>query len=343
MAILDVRTTRVLLTILAFAAALGFAWRARFTLMVFLFAIFFAYLIDPLVERVSNRVHGRGRAIAIVYVAMVLIFVVIGFIAGPHVADQGQHLAQAAPDIYARVSSGQIAWIIGSQRGWSFETKKRLQELLTSHQHLINVWAQGFGVRAAYTASNVWVVLLVPILAIFFLKDGAELARGFLELVDRRQERRLVQDLLNDVHIMLAHFLRAQLILAGLTLVVFTTVLSIMRVPYAVVLGILAGLLEFIPVVGPLAAALLIVGVALGAGYNHVLVVALFLGAWRIVQDYYTSPRIMGAQVQLHPLAALFGILAGAEVAGVVGVYLSIPLMATLRILWSRWRMYAIS
>jgi predicted PurR-regulated permease PerM len=59
------------------------------------------------------------------------------------------------------------------------------------------------------------------------------------------------------------------------------------------------------------------------------------------VQDYFVSPRIMGKSVELHPLAAIFGVLAGAEIAGVLGVYLSIPVMASLRIVWRRWRMYA--
>jgi predicted PurR-regulated permease PerM len=112
-------------------------------------------------------------------------------------------------------------------------------------------------------------------------------------------------------------------------------------VPYAFVLGIVCGFLEFIPVVGPLIAALLMIGVALGAGYGHVLVLALFLGAWRLVQDYVTAPKIMGGQLELHPLAALFGVLAGAEVGGIIGVYLSIPVMATVRIFWRRWRAYS--
>jgi predicted PurR-regulated permease PerM len=59
------------------------------------------------------------------------------------------------------------------------------------------------------------------------------------------------------------------------------------------------------------------------------------------VQDYVVSPRIMGKSMELHPLAAIFGVLAGGEIAGVLGVYLSIPVMASLRIVWRRWRMYA--
>ena len=105
-------------------------------------------------------------------------------------------------------------------------------------------------------------------------------------------------------------------------------------------LGVAGGVLEFIPVVGPLAAAGVILAVAFFTG-SHFLIVAIFLGVWRIVQDYITSPRLMGKSVELHPLAALFAILSGAEVAGVIGVYLSIPVAATLRIFWRRWRMYS--
>jgi predicted PurR-regulated permease PerM len=71
------------------------------------------------------------------------------------------------------------------------------------------------------------------------------------------------------------------------------------------------------------------------------LIVLIFLIAWRLVQDYVVSPRVMGKSMELHPLAAIFGVLAGGEIAGVLGVYLSIPVMASLRIVWRRWRMYA--
>jgi predicted PurR-regulated permease PerM len=99
--------------------------------------------------------------------------------------------------------------------------------------------------------------------------------------------------------------------------------------------------MEFVPVVGPLVAALLIMGVALLMSYQHWLILLIFLASWRVIQDYVVSPRIMGRSLELHPLAAIFGVLAGAEIAGVLGVYLSIPVMASLRIVWRRWRLYA--
>jgi predicted PurR-regulated permease PerM len=111
--------------------------------------------------------------------------------------------------------------------------------------------------------------------------------------------------------------------------------------PYALVLGTVGGLLEFIPVLGPLTAGVVIIGVALLMGYQHWLVLVIFLGVWRLIQDYVSSPRIMGQSMELHPLAAIFGVMAGAEVAGILGIFLSIPVMASLRIVFRRWRLYA--
>jgi predicted PurR-regulated permease PerM len=140
---------------------------------------------------------------------------------------------------------------------------------------------------------------------------------------------------------MLAHFIRAQLTLAGLTLVMYSAVLAMMKMPYALVLGTVGGMLEFIPVVGPLAAAVVIVSVALLLGFPHWLALVVFLGVWRLIQDYVTSTRIMGHSMELHPLAAIFGVMAGGEVAGILGIFLSIPVMASLRIVFRRWRLYA--
>jgi predicted PurR-regulated permease PerM len=107
------------------------------------------------------------------------------------------------------------------------------------------------------------------------------------------------------------------------------------------VLGTAGGMMEFIPVVGPLVAAVLIFSVAMLMSYSHWLLLLIFLAAWRMIQDYVISPRIMGQSMELHPLAAIFGVLAGGEIAGVLGIYLSIPIMASLRIVWRRWRLYA--
>lgn len=341
LSLLDPRTGRVLLTIAIVAVLAAFLYTARDTIFAFLFAIFFAYLVDPLVSYVQRWVKGsRGKAIALVYVAFLIALALFGYLLGSRLHADATRLAQTLPSLFQKLASGQIAFTIGSQHGWSNETQLKLQSFLASHQHEILEWAKQSGARLVGGLRRGWWLLLVPILGIFFLKDGGRMAQAAIDMLSRRKQREFLDAVLSDINVMLAHFIRAQLILAVLSAVVYTVALLLLRVQYAVVLGVIGGALEFIPMVGPLLAAVIIMFIALLTGYRHMLVVLLFLGAWRALQDYFNSPRIMGHHTELPPLAALFGILAGAEVAGVIGVYLSIPIMASLRIVWRHWRTY---
>ena len=341
LSIIDSRTSRVIFTALLFALGLGFLYVARQTLLLFLFAIFFAYLISPAVLRLEKLLGGRGRAIAVIYVLILIGLGLLVFFVGPRVTRQGARLGEALPGFMEKVGSGQIAVDIGQKRGWSYSTQIRIQDVLRNHQAQLSSVAQNVGVRVAESAKRVWVLFLVPILAVFFLRDASTFNGVLISLVQSRSQREFLQDVLRDLNQMLAQFIRAQLTVAALSLVAYTTCLGSMRVPYAMVLGVAGGALEFIPVVGPLVAGTAMIIVAVLAGYSYWPLLLLFLLVWRVVQDYVIVPRIMGGSVQLHPLAALFGVLAGGEIAGVLGVYLSIPVMASLRIVWRRWRIYA--
>jgi predicted PurR-regulated permease PerM len=259
---------------------------------------------------------------------------------GPRVAREGAKLVQALPAL-AQLSSGQIAEQLGQQHGWNSRVVNVLRDYLVSHSNDIARVAQAVGFRVADVAKQAWLLVLVPLLSIFFLKDGQGLSQILLELVRSRPQRELLQGVLSDLNQMLAHFIRAQLTLAALTFVAYSVVLGAMRVPYALVLGTIGGMLEFVPVVGPLTAAVTIISVSLLMGYSHWLAVIIFLALWRLIQDYVSSPRILGHSMELHPLAAIFGVMAGGEVAGILGVFLSIPVMASLRIVFRRWRLYA--
>ena len=339
MALIDTRTARVLVTTLFFALGLGFLYIARRTLIAFLFAIFFAYLVDPAVSRLQKWTRSRGRAIAVIYLLFVILLGTLFFFVGPRTAREARRLGESWPTLLDRVTSGDLAHDIGKERGWNGETTQLLQKIL-SDPRLATV-TQEVGIRIAEVAKQAWLLIVVPILAIFFLKDGRGFSEVGLSFVQSRPQREFLQDVLADLNQMLAQFIRAQLELAALSLVVYISFMSVMRVPYALVLGTAGGMMEFIPVVGPLVAAVVILGVALLMSYPHWLVLLIFLIAWRLVQDYVVSPRIMGQSMELHPLAAIFGVLAGGEIAGVLGVYLSIPVMASLRIVWRRWRLYA--
>ena len=331
----------MLVTVLLFALGLGFLYVARETLIAFLFAIFFAYLMSPLVNRLETLLRGRVRAIAVIYCLLLVLVVVFFVLVGPKVTREGAKLGQSLPALLAQLSSGQLASQLGAEHGWNKWYTDLAQAFLFSHSEDITQLAQRVGLRVAEVAKQAWLFFVVPLLSIFFLKDGRAFSDFLLASIQSRPQREFLENVLNDLNQMLAHFIRAQLTLAALTLMMYSAFLGIMRVPYALVLGTLGGVLEFIPVVGPLAAALVIVSVALLMSYKHWLILVIFLGIWRLIQDYVSSPRIMGESMELHPLTAIFGVMAGGEVAGILGIYLSIPVMAGLRIIFRRWRLYA--
>jgi predicted PurR-regulated permease PerM len=337
----DARTARVIVTALLFALGFGFLYVARATLIAFLFAIFFAYLMSPLVGHLEHLLKGRSRAIAVIYTLLIALVVVFFVIVGPKVTHEGTRIGKTLPDLMNQISSGQFATQLAREHGWNQKTTELLDSFLASHGDEITQLAQHIGLRTADVAKQAWLLFVVPLLSIFFLKDGRAFSDFLLSTIQSRPQREFLENVLNDLNQMLAHFIRAQLTLAALTLVMYSSVLGIMRVPNALALGMLGGVLEFIPVVGPLAAALVIVSVALLMGYPHWLILVIFLISWRLVQDYISSPRIMGESMELHPLAAIFGVMAGGEVAGILGIYLSIPVMASLRIVFRRWRLYA--
>jgi predicted PurR-regulated permease PerM len=341
MALIDSRTTRILFTALLFALGVGFLYVARRTLIAFLFAIFFAYLVDPAVSHVAKWTKGRASAIAVIYVLILAFLATFFFFVGPRIGHEAQKLTESLPSFIDRVNSGEIVEQIGIEHGMSPTTRDQLSAFLRAHTGDLLKVAQKAGIRVAEVAQESWLLVLVPILAGFFLKDASTFTRVALSFVHTKPQREFLQGVIGDMNEMLAQFIRAQLTLAALSWVAYSSFLGLMKVPYALMLGTAGGILEFIPVVGPLVATILIVGVALLAGYPHWVIVLVFLIAWRLVQDYVVSPRIMGKSMELHPLAAIFGVLAGGEIAGVLGVYLSIPVMASLRIVWRRWRMYA--
>lgn len=294
MSLIDARTTRVLFTVLLFALALGFLYIARRTLIAFLFAVFFAYLVDPAVSRVEKWVKGRGRAIGVIYLLLVALLVTFFFFVGPQIARQAQRLSESLPKLLETVSSGQIAEQIGKEHGWSLHTRAQVSAFLTNHRGDLLDLAQRIGLRVADVAKQAWLLIVVPILAAFFLKDAHSFGEVLLSFVHSRPQREFLQGVLGDLNQMLAQFIRAQLMLAAFSFIAYLAFMEIARVPYALVLGTAGGMMEFIPVVGPLVAAALIISVAMLMSYPHWLVLVVFLAAWRLVQDYVISPASWG-------------------------------------------------
>jgi predicted PurR-regulated permease PerM len=313
---------------------LWLVYQLRVTLFIFAAALLFAYLLSPLVnllDRVIPRKGTRTLALALAYVIFIGTVVLIGIQVGTRVVSQAQTLAAKLPDMMAKLEqpsdmapsgiNSLKAQVVASLRSdWTQRSSDIMHALPAA------------GLQFLSAASNLIYVVIVPVLAFFFLKDGDVIRSHMLEMLDVGPLRGVVESVMSDIHLLLAHYMRA-LVLLSLSTFAF----SIMGVPFGVLLAVVAMALEFIPMIGPLTAVAVILLVTLISG-THFWAVVIFLVAWRMFTDYFLSVRLMGQGVELHPLLVLLGVFGGAEVAGVAGSFLSVPALAMARILYVRTR-----
>jgi predicted PurR-regulated permease PerM len=332
----DPKTARILCTALIFALALGFLHAARETLTLFLFAILFAYFVAPLVSWLEKPLRGRMQAIATVYLILVALLVGLGFLVGPTIATEGNALVTSLPSLVDKAGSGELLSQVGQKHGWSEARQAQIQNFLKAHKDDILGYGRTIGQKLAEPAQHIWWLVIIPILSVFFLKDGRSIGDNLVALAHDPEERKTLRGIVGDVNVMLGSYIRAQLILASLTLVVYSVALGLMHLRYALVLGPLAGVFEFVPVVGPAVAAIIVFVIAVLTSYPHLIWIVLFLAIWRLLQDYVNSPRIMGHSLEISPLVQILAVLAGGEIGGVAGALVSVPAVATLRILWKR-------
>ncbi len=343
MPILDQRTVAVIRTLTIFGLLAALFYAARHTVLLVIFAIFFAYLIEPIVARVERwKAVSRGsRGIAIAEVYLLLGGILFGILwqVAPIITSQGRNLLTAAPALLDLSSWRKLIHEVGSNHGWSYRTQVAMEHLVYQHRAEILAALQQVAARVEGIVTNILWVVLIPILAIFLLMNGPDIVNSGIRMLRvRPRAKAFLGATLHEMNDMAAHYVRAQVILAAISLPVYTLVLFASGVQYALILGVLAGIFEFIPMVGPLLGAIVILGTAFLTGFHYVWALVLFLGAWRLMQDYFNSPKLMQHSVKLHPLAVIIAVLAGAEIAGVMGVFLSIPVAATLQIFWRRWR-----
>jgi predicted PurR-regulated permease PerM len=187
------------------------------------------------------------------------------------------------------------------------------------------------GSNLAGVLGSALAIILIPILSFFFLQDSSKIKEGIVDIVPA-EHRAVAEEIVEDLHILLVQYIRALVLLALLVFAIYSLFLSAIGLSYPVLLATIAAFLEVIPIAGPLAAALVIVLVAMLTGFPHVWWLVVFLIVFRLVQDYVVSPKLLSAGVEIHPLVVLFGVLAGEQIAGIPGMFFSVPVIAALRI-----------
>jgi predicted PurR-regulated permease PerM len=332
----DRKTASALLTIFLFAIVLTVIYVARTVIVIFAFSILFAYLINPIVRFLQRHSlffkNLRGPHVLEAYLAIIALAVLLSHGLFPEFRKSAGQLLASIPTLTDRVSSGEIANNLGSNLGWADEQANQIRIFLQRHR--ANVERAAATIEQSAPAALAGFVV-IPILAIFFLSDGENLANQVIHLVSAKDNRAAVQSLADELHMMLQRYIRAKVILGGLSLLYCSIGMLLLGFPNAIPLGILAGILEFIPMAGWMTAAATIVTAGI-LTHSHWIWMLALLAVWRILMDYGIAPRVMGHELGIHPLLAIFTLMVGGAVGGIVGIYLSIPLVAALRVIYRR-------
>lgn len=336
---IDQRTLKVVWTIFAFTLLLIVVFVIGRVLIIFALALIFAHLLYPavsFVERVTPERVPRSVSLAMVYVVLVGAMVLAAIPLGSRVSREAQVLAQRLP---AALQGDPLANL--PMPGWleSFrpQVTQFVHDRLTDLGQALVPTLSALGTHILSGLGVLVGAVLVPILSFFFLKDGTQMREAIVDIFDASR-RQLIDNIFQDIHFLLAQYIRALVLLSLATFTAYSIFFSVMGTPFPLLLAAFAALLEFVPAVGPFVAAAVIIISSLLAGFPHVIILLVFLGVYRIFQDYVLSPYLMSAGVALHPLLVLFGILAGEQLLGIPGMFFSVPAMAVLRLIILRLR-----
>ena len=343
--------TRVVLRIIFILLfVIGLLWiisKITGIILLLVLSIFFAYLVSPLVEvlRRPRRIGGRtiampkALAIALAYVLIVAVVVLAIFIVLPSLSNQFPQFREQAKGYWQSLADR-------SQQIIEYSRSRRMPPQLANavtnaipevQQKGVEVTSEFFRAALGYLVYLPWLIL-IPILAFFLLKDAESFRRSALLMLPRGRWRWRGDEFFQDINSTLAAYIRAQLTACLFIGVVCAIGFTLLGLPGGLVMGVIAGVFEFVPLVGPLLIAIMAAILAvLHAGPFNAFLVLLFLGVLRIVQDYVIYPRLIGQGIHLHPLAVIFAILAGEKLAGVAGIFLAIPVVAIVTVSYRHW------
>lgn len=337
MAGVDGRTFRIVWTVFLFGLLLFTIYAIRDTLILVAVSVFFAYMLAPLVNFVCQFMpRHRIIALTIVYVLLVGAIVTLGITIGSKIVDQASSLFGQLPKL---LQQGHLQRL--PLPGWLEPLRARImtaaQTGATELQNSIVPFLQHASGKIISGLGSALLFILMPIVSFFLLKDAKQISATITEWLEEIGDRTLVGNIVTDIDVLLSKYIRALVILAGASFSAWALFLTFTGAPYQLLLAGIAGILEFIPAIGPAVSLIIILLVCAISGYTTGLLwILVFWGVNRMFQDYVLNPYLMSAGVEIHPLLVLLGVLAGDHIGGIPGAFFSVPVIAILRVVFIR-------
>lgn len=302
-------------------------------LVPFIFAAIFAYVLNPLVSILAIRGHlSRSAAILVVYTAIIVLISVLSVYVGGRIVSETRDFTHEARIILNDIETGQTEFPVWLEPYTGEISQAARNSITISSQQVIRFFS-----GALSSLFNIFIFILA---LFYFLKDGG----GFINYLqnlfppDKRAEIGVATDKINRV---LTNYLLAQLSLVLLMAVVTSIVFTLLGVKYALILGVVVGLAELIPVIGPTIAFVTVVFIStIGGGahnlsfliYYEPILIGLVYVLINQLENILIVPQITGRMVQLHPLLILASVLVGGHLFGTVGFLIAVPVVASIKV-----------
>ncbi len=315
-------------------------WLLAPILSPFVFAALLGWLGDPLVDRLQRAGRSRNTAVLLVFSAMLLVVVIGLVLLVPLLERQVITLVQSLPDYRD--------WLVATALPW-IEQKTGLQLLSWLDPDRVFQLAREHWERAGGMAATVlgvvsrsgfallgWLtsIVLLPVLTFFFLRDWDLLVARMAVLVPRDHVA-IVRKLAIESDAVLGGFLRGQLLVMLILGVLYGIGLWMVGLNLGILIGVIGGLLTFVPYLGPAAVVVLggIAALVQFGDWQHLAGVGAVFAIGQVIESYWLTPKLVGDRIGLHPMAVIFAVLAGGTLFGFLGMLLALPVAAVANVL----------
>ena len=335
--------------LLSIAAAIIFVlWLLAPVIMPFAIAAMLAYLGDPLADRLQRLGMGRTLAVSIVFAVLVLVMVGSLLLLIPLIQHQFENLAENFPRYVAWVRDTAFPWLQTHLHlePDTFDTDRLVAAI---KEHIGSVGSIAATAIAKVSTSGMGLVLwltnlvLIPVVSFYLLRDWDKMVAHIQRMLPRSIEPTVVQ-LSRESDQVLGAFVRGQLLVMLALGIFYGAGLTIVGLSIGPLIGMIAGLLSFVPYLGFIVgfgAALIAVLVQYG-DWTHVLLVVGVFTVGQLLEGYVLVPRLVGGKIGLHPVAVIFAVLAGGHLFGFLGVLLALPaasvVVVLMRYVFARYR-----
>jgi len=314
------------------AISLWMAYLLREEFPPFIIGAVIAYLLAGPVNLLTKKAKlPRSLAVAIIYILALGGIGLAIYKGQPFIAEEAKSLFANRQEILENVV-GQIS----SLTGWSPDISDVASQVLDKIQHFVTGKPEELLSFGGKISHGILTTLICLIVSVYMLYDGKSIGRFFLRFVPEDKREHCLQ-VAAEINTKFSRYIAGQMILVALMAVLAFILFCCFQVKYALLLAVLIGVLEIVPIIGPLfALTLAMIVTSSQLGLSTAMTVTAILWVIRIVEDYVVIPRVIGHAVQLHPLVTIFSVLAGETLAGGLGMLLAVPFAAAVKVVIDR-------